>query len=312
MRSFLYKTIAFWITLVPLNLQSQTTEFRTRYIEQYKNLALQLMIESGVPASIILAQATLESNDGRSKLATNANNHFGIKCSNWNGDTFYQDDDKKNECFRKYKTVEESYRDHSYFLTSRSRYSHLFKIDKDNYKAWAQGLQEAGYATNPNYANLLIKVIEDNKLYELNKADKTNIKEGRVLSSDDLPSNEKVEKSSTLITIERSIFKNNDVSYIYASAGDTYSSIAKEYNLFKREILSFNDLKVEQDLIAGDVVYIERKKNHSSSISSHKLKSDEDLHYIAQKYGIRLKSLLKINKLKTEFDINEDLLIKLK
>ncbi|NMC39473.1 MAG: glucosaminidase domain-containing protein, partial [Bacteroidales bacterium] len=136
------------------------------YIQSYKDLAVSEMKRTGVPASITLAQGMLESDYGRSTLARMANNHFGIKCHNdWKGQTVRQHDDRRNECFRKYRKVEDSFYDHSDFLRSGSRYSFLFDLDPRNYKAWAHGLKKAGYATNPDYANLLIKKIEENKLY---------------------------------------------------------------------------------------------------------------------------------------------------
>lgn len=141
------------------------------YISRYKAKAINEMIKHRIPASVILGQGMLESGNGNSNLARNANNHFGIKChKEWCGETFTMDDDEKNECFRKYETVMQSYEDHSYFLTSRPRYASLFLIPKNDYIAWARGLKNAGYATHPSYAEMLIDVIEKNKLYELDSA----------------------------------------------------------------------------------------------------------------------------------------------
>jgi hypothetical protein len=137
---------------------------REQYIEKYNSLAISQMSSNGIPASIILAQAILESQNGNSDLASKSNNHFGIKChSSWNGDKVFHDDDEKQECFRKYDKVKESYYDHSVFLKGR-RYQFLYDIPIDNYKGWAKGLKKAGYATNPKYASLLIRIIEDNNL----------------------------------------------------------------------------------------------------------------------------------------------------
>lgn len=137
---------------------------RSEYIVKYSILAKNQMEKHGIPASIILAQALLESQNGNSELASKSNNHFGIKChSSWSGDRVYHDDDKKQECFRKYDRVEDSYYDHSIFLKG-NRYQFLYDIPLDNYKGWAKGLKKAGYATNPKYASLLIKIIEDNNL----------------------------------------------------------------------------------------------------------------------------------------------------
>lgn len=131
------------------------------YIERYNSIAVNEMNRYNIPASITLAQGILESGNGESRLATQANNHFGIKChDNWNGETIVEDDDEKGECFRKYKTVAESYRDHSRFLAERKRYLFLFEYEITNYKKWARGLKKAGYATNPNYSSLLIDLID--------------------------------------------------------------------------------------------------------------------------------------------------------
>src|ERR1035437_5343511 len=146
---------------------------KEEYIEKYREDAIKDMIRTKVPASITLGQAMLESDCGNSKLAKNANNHFGIKCHNgWNGGTYMMDDDAKNECFRKYKSVLDSYNDHSDFLKTRSRYAFLFDLKPTDYKGWAEGLKKAGYATSPSYPRDLIKIIEDNKLYELDKLTK--------------------------------------------------------------------------------------------------------------------------------------------
>lgn len=137
---------------------------RAEYIATWKETAQQSMRAHGIPASITLAQACLESADGNSDLAVRGKNHFGIKCHGWDGKKIYHDDDKKHECFRKYKRAEQSFEDHATFLSERSRYAFLFEFDTDDYKRWAKGLKKAGYATNPKYPALLIKIIEDNNL----------------------------------------------------------------------------------------------------------------------------------------------------
>lgn len=141
---------------------------RKEYIEKYKELAVKQMRKHKIPASIILAQACLESSNGNSELARKANNHFGIKCHNgWKGKGYKHDDDRKGECFRKYNSAEDSFSDHSYFLISGSRYNSLFDLKITDYKAWAHGLKAAGYATNPKYARMLIDIIEEYQLYKL-------------------------------------------------------------------------------------------------------------------------------------------------
>ena len=139
------------------------------YIEYFKDTAMREMIDYGIPASITLAQGILESGSGKGRLAVEANNHFGIKCHKWDGDKIFHDDDKKNECFRKYKNPQTSFRDHSVFLTTRSRYEFLFDFKIDDYVSWSEGLKKAGYATDPNYPQKLINIIERYKLYEYDK-----------------------------------------------------------------------------------------------------------------------------------------------
>ncbi len=146
---------------------------REQYIKKYKDIAIRQMYRHNIPASIILAQACLESSDGNSTLAKKANNHFGIKCHDgWKGKKIRHDDDAKRECFRKYKNAEDSFTDHSNFLSSRTRYASLFDLPLTDYKAWAHGLKAAGYATNPKYAQLLINIIEEHELYKYDSKQK--------------------------------------------------------------------------------------------------------------------------------------------
>ena len=161
---FIY-IFVFVALLLPGVSNAQTAQ--EKYISTYADLAVQEMYRSGVPASITLAQGMLESGNGRSELAQKSNNHFGIKChNNWSGERVYHDDDAKGECFRKYSHPYQSYRDHSDFLRYRDRYKFLFDLKTTDYKGWAYGLKQAGYATDPNYATKLIKIIEDYKLYQ--------------------------------------------------------------------------------------------------------------------------------------------------
>ena len=151
------------------NVENPEISNTSEYIEYFKDIAMQEMIDYGIPASITLAQGILESGSGKGRLAIEANNHFGIKCHKWDGDKIFHDDDKKNECFRKYKNPQTSFRDHSVFLTTRSRYEFLFDFKIDDYVSWSEGLKKAGYATDPNYPQKLINIIERYKLYEYDK-----------------------------------------------------------------------------------------------------------------------------------------------
>jgi flagellum-specific peptidoglycan hydrolase FlgJ len=167
------KKISFLIFFLSLKIlafgQSINTQYE-EYIAKYLAIAKKEMKLHGIPASITLAQGLLESGAGQSKLAKKANNHFGIKCHNdWKGRKFRHDDDKRKECFRKYGNAKHSFKDHSLFLTSKSRYAFLFDLKTIDYKGWAKGLKQAGYATDPNYPAKLIKIIEDYKLYKYDK-----------------------------------------------------------------------------------------------------------------------------------------------
>lgn len=288
------------------------TDKTEAYILSYKNIAIKQMNEYGIPASIILAQGSLESGNGTSRLAVKANNHFGIKCHGWKGASIYHDDDKKDECFRKYNSPEESYNDHSEFIRYNQRYSSLFNLDIKDYKGWARGLKAAGYATNPNYAKLLIKIIEK---YSLFKYD--NLLQELPSTPDKITDFNQLlpDRTSNLYTISlaRPLYTKNGVACIIANKNDTYSSIAQEFGLFKRELLKFNDLSKNSTLTENTIVYIERKKSQGNKeLPKHIVNKNETLHEISQKYGIRLKKLLKINKMNRRSTINEGDVIKLR
>lgn len=310
---FYPKTLVSFATLLfictTLFAQTDATE---AYILTYKNIAIRQMNEYGIPASIILAQGSLESGNGKSRLAVKAHNHFGIKCHGWKGATIYHDDDKKNECFRKYNSPNESYKDHSEFIRYRERYRFLFNLDIKDYKGWAHGLKAAGYATNPNYATLLIKIIEK---YSLFKYD--NLSQGLPTTPDRITQFNKLlpEKSSNLysISLSRPLYTKNGVACIRANKNDTYSSIAKEFGLFRRELLRFNDLSKNRDLTENTIVYIERKKAKGNrELPKHIAEKGETMHNISQKYGIRLKKLLKLNSMNKKSTISQGDIIKLR
>jgi len=275
-----------------------------KYIELYKDLAIEEMNRTGIPASITLAQALLESSNGNSKLATQAKNHFGIKChSSWKGKKIYKDDDKKHECFRKYKHVLASYKDHSDFLTRYNRYAFLFQYKTTDYKKWAKGLKKAGYATNPAYATRLIKLIER---YKLNKYD-----QGNLIADNPSPKKKKrkikhnYSKEEYAISLGRKIYKNNRIKYIIAKSKDTYSKLSKEFEMLPWEIYKYNDVKKGDDLTKGTIVYLQPKRNKAAKNNDyHIVKKGESLHSISQKYGIKLRKLLKKNRLKENATIH--------
>lgn len=261
---------------------------RQEYIEKYKDDAIKEMHHSGIPASITLAQGILESGDGNSPLALYANNHFGIKChSTWDGETFIMDDDAKNECFRKYSSAYQSFKDHSEFLTSRSRYASLFKLKITDYEGWAKGLKSAGYATNPKYADLLISLIEK---YELDKYDNY----GKVPSK----TIEKNKSSSQLAKNynKRVVKLHNKIKYTVVNKGDDANSIAKDFDMNIRQVLKYNDLNKNDELSEGQIVYLQPKKNKVAE-EYHVVKNGETMRTISQYYGVKLKKLYKKNNL---------------
>lgn len=269
-----FKCIAFGLVILTNSAFGQEIS-RKEYIEKYSSLAVKQMHQYKIPASITLAQGILESNNGNSRLAIKANNHFGIKCHGWEGAEIFADDDKKNECFRNYKNVLESFVDHSLFLNKYSRYEFLFDYKITDYKSWAKGLKKAGYATNSKYPELLIKIIEENKLYQFDK--------------------EKFDKN--LISGKRNIYMHpNKIKYVISQNQETYATIAKSLNIKLKQILKYNDDNKLSVLNVGTKVFIQPKRNRSKQ-RIHVVNKGEDLRSISQTYGIKMKSLKKRNEL---------------
>lgn len=284
-----------------------------RYIKKYSQMAVQEMIRSGVPASITLAQGMLESGNGLSKLATKGNNHFGIKChKGWEGKTMRVDDDAPNECFRVYASVADSYKDHSDFLRYRDRYKFLFDLERTDYKGWAYGLKKAGYATDPGYPTKLIKYIEDYELYRFDVLNKVEEKE--VPLSPLVIEAPKMAKEEFHFPLTRELYSKNGVPFVYSLEGETYKSIAKYYHLFHKEILGFNDLKKDQALLPGTVVYLSFKKTHTQpGLDKYIVEEDgEVFHDICQRFAVREKSILKLNGWKKAPALSEGDEIKLR
>ena len=262
------------------------------YINLYSNIAVGEMYRTGIPASIKIAQGILESGSGNSRLATEGNNHFGIKChKEWNGPAIYADDDAKNECFRKYKFAEESYLDHSDFLTTRSRYSDLFKYDKTDYKNWAHGLKKAGYATNPEYANLLIGLIERYNLSQLDHASP-----GKIVKIDREDQQKGDEKLSGEKAIAKNIFTTNRIKTVFLQPGQTLDDIAKAHDIRGNRLQKYNEVDDEHQLQAGMKVFLQPKRN-KGAIKYHKVQKGETMYSISQNYGVKLSSLYKKNNL---------------
>ena len=241
------------------------------------------MNDYGIPASITLAQGILESAAGTSRLAVQANNHFGIKCHNdWSGEKIYHDDDKNNECFRKYEYAEQSFIDHSQFLKDRPRYSFLFELDKTDYKAWAKGLKQAGYATDPNYPKRLIELIERYELYKYDKQSSISKAEGV--------------KTPEKLTKEKN---ESGLKYVYVQKGESYYTIAVKYNIPFGLIFKFNDVdRKTRQPEEGTIVYLQSKKKKITwGEGLHVVEKGESMHDISQKYGIRLHSLYDLNNM---------------
>ena len=276
---------------------------RKDYINNFKDLAIKEMNRSQIPASITLAQAILESDNGNSTLAKKSNNHFGIKChSSWNGGKVYHDDDKRNECFRKYKTVYDSYKDHSNFIVNGPRYAFLFEYNPTDYKSWSKGLQKAGYATSRTYATMLIKIIEENQLYAFDKggtlARESNIavdSQEVVLADID---------NFTIYTEKHRVYNKNRIDYIIAKKDDTFNSISEELGMLPWEIYKYNELKEGAKLALGQVLYIQPKRNKAEhGTDFHDVRNGESMYTISQMYGIKIKKLYEKNLM----DIGDEL-----
>lgn len=297
MTKYILAVLALFIITSGFAQQKQTT--REEYIKKYFQLAISEMERSGIPASITLAQGCWESLNGNSRLATEGNNHFGIKCkSDWKGKKIYHDDDAKQECFRKYSHAEASYIDHSNFLMGSSRYGFLFQLDAKDYVGWARGLKQAGYATDPTYAERLIKIIEDYKLYVYDEyGDNRQIAAIPRATGDIKPS-----ASSSVLgkpTVNRKIeFRNGLKSYV-VSEGENYESITKKLKLKEWQLAEYNDFARGRKLQANEIIYVEPK--HKKANRSRKIYVAEDgdtMHFISQKYGLKLKPLLRRNRMK--------------
>lgn len=292
--------VAIWVISLCTLAFCQREKYE-RYIARYKDLAITQMHKYSIPASITMAQGLLESAAGTSTLATQAHNHFGIKVSgNWTGPYMLRDDDAPNEKFRKYARDEDSYEDHSLFLVRGRRYESLFRLSITDYKGWAYGLKAAGYATSPTYANNLIQIIEDYKLSELDQT--------ALAKHHPMPAKSTVapQSSTTVISPSASYQKqrvhsiglNNGSFYVVALHGDTYKTIAQEYDLSDRKLRSYNEVNKKHVLNAGDIVYLEKKSSKAHKSYKHtyyELKHGESLYYVAQCFGVRIKTLYKLN-----------------
>ncbi len=262
------------------------------YFDRYKDLAIEQMQKHRIPASITLAQGVLESGAGDSELARKGNNHFGIKCHGWTGRKTYHDDDERNECFRAYDNVFESYEDHSLFLVNSRRYSSLFQLDRKDYKGWAYGLKACGYATNPRYATQLIEIIQ---LYNLDQYDNAR----KFNRYNEYQTHQAVAQMRTV----RFFNKNY---YVIAKRGDTFKSIGKEVGVSARKLASYNEIYRNAELNDGDIVWLEKKQRKAPKEYKnrpHIVRSGESMYSISQQYGIRMKRLYKMNNLPANYQL---------
>lgn len=317
--------LLFTFTSIFIFAQKITIE---EYIAKYKYIAIKEMHEYKIPASITLAQGILESGNGNSRLAIEANNHFGIKChDDWKGSKIYKDDDAKNECFRVYLTAEQSYRDHSLFLSTRDRYKFLFDYKITNYEAWAKGLKNAGYATNNKYPTLLINLIEN---YSLNQYDRVSEKElAKMLEENHIVLNDSIDYNdpdhtpftgldsivdpgnSNLNEPTREILYNNRIKYIITRKGDHIRLLAEELDMFEWEFYKYNEIPKGSDVKPGMIIYLQPKRRRSE-VKSHIVKEGETIWDISQKYGVKVKWIYKRNKLQigSQLTVGQEIILK--
>lgn len=284
-----------WISVtlilgIQLSLSGQNGNNMTReaYVSAFSELAMKEMARVGIPASITLAQGCLESNNGNSRLALKGNNHFGIKCHEWNGRKIYHDDDARKECFRSYDSPYESYMDHSHFLTTKSRYAGLFELKPHDYRGWAKGLKKAGYATASNYASLLIRIIEDNDLY---RYDVLVLEGGMGMGTDSTSLAADHDYHTT-----RTVLVNNKIEYILVEPGDTPESLRMEMDLYANEIYRYNNLYKGVRLEPGQIIYLQPKRRKAANGNEiHVVEEGQTMYDISQIYGVKLKHLYEMN-----------------
>jgi LysM repeat protein len=300
-----------------LGAKTQPPDAINTYINTYKEIAMEEMQRTGVPAAITLAQGIHETEAGNSDLVRKSNNHFGIKCkSTWTGDKVYHDDDARGECFRSYTKPEESYRDHSDFLKNGSRYAFLFQLDPTDYKAWADGLKKAGYATNYRYPQILIKLVETYNLQQY-----TFIAMGKIKPTDEIVAGGSSDGNATSSVVIQAIsassaakdtvvakplriqpnyptgeFLVNNTRVVFVKAGTPLLSVAEQYNVSFARLLDFNDLDNGDILKTDQLVFIQRKRKYGNA-ESHIVQAGETVYDICQSEGIRLESLLDYNHL---------------
>lgn len=285
-----------YLSANPIAAQMKWNQRYQLYIDQYKDIAIEQMQRWKIPASITLAQGIFESGAGQSELAVKGNNHFGIKCHGWTGRTIYHNDDKLGECFRAYPSAFDSYEDHSRFLANGQRYRSLFSLKTTDYKGWARGLKAAGYATNPLYADRLIELIQLYRLYQYDTA-----------TTFDHFMAEHTKSQPAIVGQQLHPIKiYNKNYYLYARQGDTFKSIGEEVGIFYRKIAKYNERNKKEALQDGEIVWLKKKQTKAPKEYKgrlHYVRQGESMYSIAQTYGIRLKSLYKLNHLPPDYEL---------
>jgi len=296
-----------FVSALKVSAQDTYQQRVVNYISTYKDLAIEEMKRTGVPASITIGQGIIETEAGRSSLATLANNHFGIKChEDWKGDTYHFDDDAPNECFRKYDSPDQSFKDHSNFLKNKPRYACLFQMDITDYKGWSKGLKACGYATNPKYAEILITAIENNSLmqYDLMGLDPNYIAGKNQIDSTDAqckiqnqdPETDAIVSDLVSDPQHGRVYFFNNIKCIELKQGETLQKIAVEYELGMKRILKYNDMTSKTKVQPGDRIYLQLK-HRNGDVAYHTVKEDETMFEISQMHGIQLAYLYEKNKM---------------
>ena len=311
------KTIVIILLVLFQNATAQNANV-LKYIETYKELAISEMKRTGIPASITIAQGILETESGNSELVIKSNNHFGIKCkSTWTGETVYHNDDERGECFRKYNTAEDSYRDHSNFLRSSERYASLFNLNSDDYKGWAHGLKKAGYATNPRYPYILINSIEKYNLHQytlLGNSGESVFDKGEVKTAKDqeqaITMNPQVINSDgEESSLEKTKYKS--IEAVDVPAGTSLLAIATRFKIALSKLLEYNDLSQDGLLNKRQWIFLEKKLKEGEQ-DQIVTRRGQSLHDVAQENAIQMESLLKYNDIRYDETIPAKTMIALR
>lgn len=283
-------------SMMQLHAQSKNTDY-LKYIDLYKDIAIQNHKKHSIPASITLAQGLLESGAGKGRLAREGNNHFGIKCHNWNGRKIFHNDDELNECFRRYSNPKDSFDDHALFLSGRDRYSQLFALNSRDYKGWARGLQSAGYATDRSYATKLIKLIED---YQLHQYDQVRFVRPSSSSKGDKQNYE--------------VLKSGSMYYVVVKQNDSYEAIGKALGVSAKKLRTYNEVPKNFSLGKGDIVYLTKKKKRADkSIERfYYAKPGDSMHSISQLKGIQIKTLYQLNNKSEDYVLETGTLLRIR